>query len=137
MADKSLAKGPKQLDICICVHAEANALLSAARAGTRTDGAVLYATHKPCFGCLKEAIQAGIDRVVYLNDYSASDKRSYQAQYELLAEHLRNNDARNFEQLSRQRDVLKGTKATVRAPNLDRDSRAVEGSFAGGPSAVP
>lgn len=25
MADKRLAKGPKQLDICICVHAEANA----------------------------------------------------------------------------------------------------------------
>lgn len=75
MADKSLARGPKQLDICICVHAEANALLSAARAGTRTDRAVLYATHKPCFTCLKEAIQAGVERVVYLNDYVAQRLR--------------------------------------------------------------
>lgn len=133
MADKSLAKGPKQLDICICVHAEANALLSAARAGTRTDGAALYATHKPCFGCLKEGIQAGVERVVYLNDYIANDKASYLAQYELLAEHLRNNDARNFEQLCRQRDVLKGTQATVRDPNMDRDIQVTEGSFAAGP----
>jgi dCMP deaminase len=134
MADRSLAEGPKQLDICICVHAEANAVLAAARAGTRTDGAGLYATHKPCFTCLKEAVQAGVERVVYLNDYIAGDKESYLAQYELLAEHLRNNDARNFEQLGRQRDVLRGTTATVRQPNLDDDIQTTDGSFAGGPS---
>lgn len=134
MADKSLKKGPKQLDICICVHAEANALLSAARAGTRTDCGALYTTHKPCFGCLKEAIQAGIRRVVYLNDYRASDRHSYLAQYELLAEHLRNNDARNFEQLCRQRDALKGAKVPVRSPDLDREIQTTEGSFSEGPS---
>ena len=134
MSDKSLAKGPKQLDICICVHAEANALLSAARAGTRTDATALYTTHKPCFTCLKESIQAGVQRVVYLNDYVPSDKRSFIAQYELLAEHLRNNDARNFEQLHRQRDVLQGTNTPVRDPDLDRDIQNVGGgSLAAGP----
>jgi tRNA(Arg) A34 adenosine deaminase TadA len=140
MADKSLAKGPKQLDICICVHAEANAVLSAARAGTRTDGTVLYSTYKPCFTCLKEAIQAGVERVVFLNDYAPSDKRSFVAQYELLPEHLRNNDARNFEQLHRQRDVLGGVDTPLRKPNLDSEIPTMKsaGSFADGPEdAVP
>jgi deoxycytidylate deaminase len=109
-------------------------LLSAARAGTRTDCSALFTTHKPCFGCLKEAIQAGVQRVVYLNDYIASDHRSYVAQYELLAEHLRNNDARNFEQLCRQRDALKGTKVPARPPDLDREIQITAGTFAGGPS---
>lgn len=34
-------------DVCICVHAEQNALLSAARFGTPVDGAVLYTTLRP------------------------------------------------------------------------------------------
>jgi dCMP deaminase len=135
MADKSLATGPKQLDICICVHAEANALLSAARAGTRTEGTALYSTYKPCFTCLKEAIQAGVERVVFLNDYVPSDKKSFVAQYELLAEHLRNNDARNFEQLQRQHDLLQGVDTPVRKPDLDADipRKKGPGSFADGP----
>ena len=44
----------KHLDLCICVHAEANAILSAARAGMRTDDSTLYANYKPCFSCVKE-----------------------------------------------------------------------------------
>jgi dCMP deaminase len=52
-------------DTCICVHAEANAILLAARHGNATDGGVLYTTVRPCFSCLKEAIQAGIREIVY------------------------------------------------------------------------
>jgi dCMP deaminase len=52
-------------DTCICVHAEANAMLLAARHGTAIEGGVLYSTLRPCFGCLKEAIQAGIQEIVY------------------------------------------------------------------------
>ena len=51
------------LDRCICVHAEQNALLQAARFGVRIEGSTLYSTLSPCFGCLKEAIQAGVRRV--------------------------------------------------------------------------
>lgn len=51
-------------DTCICVHAEQNTLLLAARHGIRTDGATLYTTLRPCFGCLKEAIQAGVPEIV-------------------------------------------------------------------------
>lgn len=52
-------------DTCICVHAEQNAIAFAARHGTATDGATLYSTLRPCLGCLKEAIQAGIKEIVY------------------------------------------------------------------------
>lgn len=52
-------------DTCICVHAEQNAFLLAARHGNATAGGVLYSTLRPCFGCAKEAIQAGIVEMVY------------------------------------------------------------------------
>lgn len=53
-------------DTCICVHAEANAMLFAARHGTAIEGGILYTTLRPCFSCLKESIQAGISEIVYL-----------------------------------------------------------------------
>ena len=51
MSDPSHTAGAA-LDRCICVHAEQNALLAAARFGTRVEGATLYTTLSPCFGCL-------------------------------------------------------------------------------------
>jgi dCMP deaminase len=114
-----LGKG-KHLDVCICVHAEANALLSAARYGTRTDGATLYSTYTPCFSCLKEMIQAGVRRVVYLNSWDQAESDAMRQQYRLLAEHLRGAAGEhNFEQLARQRDLLAHTGGVVRSPCLD------------------
>ena len=55
-------------DTCICVHAEQNAIALAARHGTSTEGGVLYSTLRPCFGCAKEIVQAGIGEVVYAVD---------------------------------------------------------------------
>src|SRR3984957_13356823 len=110
----------KHLDVCICVHAEANALLSAARFGTRTDGATLYSTYTPCFSCLKEMIQAGVRRVVYLNSWNQAESDAMHQQYQLLAEHLRGAAGEhNFEQLARQRDLLAHTGGAVRDPCLD------------------
>lgn len=40
-------------------------MLLAARHGTAIEGGILYSTFRPCFGCLKEAIQAGIKEIVY------------------------------------------------------------------------
>jgi dCMP deaminase len=56
-------------DLCICVHAEQNALLSAARFGIATEGAVVYTTTRPCFGCTKELLQARIKAVFYIHDW--------------------------------------------------------------------
>lgn len=59
----------KDYDLCICVHAEQNALLSAARFGIATEGAVLYSTMRPCFGCTKELLQAKVRAVYYLHEW--------------------------------------------------------------------
>lgn len=60
-------------DLCICVHAEQNALLSAARHGIAVNGGVMYTTMRPCFGCTKELLQAGIAEVYYLHDWRYPD----------------------------------------------------------------
>jgi dCMP deaminase len=56
-------------DACICVHAEQNAIVFAARHGSGTAGGTLYTTLRPCFGCAKEAIQAGIRQIVFAEPY--------------------------------------------------------------------
>lgn len=67
-------------DWCLCVHAEQNAIALAARQGTATEGARLYVTLRPCFGCLKEAVQAGIHEIVYEQpfDYEPELEEAYQ-----------------------------------------------------------
>jgi dCMP deaminase len=57
-------------DVCLCVHAEQNAILTAARFGQQTLGASLTSTMQPCFGCLKEMLQAGITEVRYLHPWN-------------------------------------------------------------------
>jgi dCMP deaminase len=119
VADPEVASGPKQLDLCVCVHAEANALLSSAKFGNRTEGSTLYTTSKPCFACLKEAYQGGVARIVYLEDWEPTDSQVLRAQYDELAEHLASGNPRNFEQLARQRDVIASGHGEPREPDLD------------------
>lgn len=51
------------------VHSEINAISQCAKYGISTNGASLYVTHFPCLNCTKSIIQAGISKVIYLNDY--------------------------------------------------------------------
>lgn len=74
-------------DLCICVHAEQNSLLMAARFGIAVEGATLYSTMRPCFGCAKEALQAGVKKVVYLHDWRHPDEQMRQA-YEALLQYF-------------------------------------------------
>ena len=57
-------------DSCACVHAEVNIVAIAARMGICTKGAALFCTLRPCLGCLKTLVQAGVDRVVFCESYS-------------------------------------------------------------------
>jgi dCMP deaminase len=57
MSDPSHTAG-RALDRCVCVHAEQNAFITAARFGIAVEGATVYTTWSPCFSCLKEAVQA-------------------------------------------------------------------------------
>jgi dCMP deaminase len=70
-------------DLCICVHAEQNALLAAARFGIAIQGSTVYTTMRPCFGCTKEMLQAGVRQVFYLHDWIHPD-REKQGEYERL-----------------------------------------------------
>ncbi len=47
------------------VHAEANAILQAARHGVSIDGADIYVTASPCWNCFKLIVNAGIRRILY------------------------------------------------------------------------
>ncbi|MBI4299569.1 MAG: dCMP deaminase family protein [Chloroflexi bacterium] len=66
-------------DLCICVHAEQNALLAAARFGVAVERAQLYTTLQPCLNCLKEIIQAGIQGVRYLHPWYLNVSESVRA----------------------------------------------------------
>jgi dCMP deaminase len=47
------------------IHAEANALVQAARNGVRIENATIYVTASPCFNCFKLIANAGVKRIVY------------------------------------------------------------------------
>ena len=70
-------------DLCICVHAEQNALLTAARFGIAVQGSTVYSTMRPCFGCTKEMLQAGVREVYYINDWVYPDPEKH-AEYNRL-----------------------------------------------------
>jgi dCMP deaminase len=59
---------------CICCHAEENAITQAAYHGIGLRGATLYSTLSPCLTCAKMIINAGIQEVVYENEYEFSNQ---------------------------------------------------------------
>ena len=55
------------------LHAEANAITKVAKSNNSSEGATLYVTSAPCMECSKLIIQAGIKRVVFSDDYRATE----------------------------------------------------------------
>lgn len=51
------------------VHAEANAIVFAARHGVAVENAELWSTHQPCLSCANLIINSGIKRVFYKHSY--------------------------------------------------------------------
>lgn len=69
-AGETIGRG---LDVCVCVHAEANALITAARYGIPLEGATAYVTDQPCMQCAKELLQVGVKRVYYLREFDVAE----------------------------------------------------------------
>ena len=46
------------------IHAEANAIIQAARNGVNIEGATNYVTASPCWNCFKQLANAGVTRIV-------------------------------------------------------------------------
>jgi dCMP deaminase len=69
-------------DHCVAtVHAEANAIIQAAKNGVRIEGAEIYTTASPCWDCFKLIANAGIRRVYYGEFYR--ERRSIDVAREL------------------------------------------------------
>ncbi|MGH9025779.1 MAG: hypothetical protein ACRDWD_06655 [Acidimicrobiia bacterium] len=76
------------IDLCICVHAEASAVATAARFGVPVNGwNDLHHTHQPHLSCGKELLQAGITKVWYAEPIEPPEER-VRADYERLQEGL-------------------------------------------------
>lgn len=47
------------------IHAEANAIIQAAKNGASIDGGTIYVTASPCWNCFKSVANGGIKRICY------------------------------------------------------------------------
>jgi dCMP deaminase len=57
------------LDLCLCLHAEENALFFVSKSDLQNS--TMYVTLLPCISCTKKIIQCGIKRVVYISKYES------------------------------------------------------------------
>jgi dCMP deaminase len=64
----------REYKLSVTVHAEANAILNAAKNGTRVQGSTLYVTFPPCSQCASAVIQAGVAKVVCPDPASAPER---------------------------------------------------------------
>lgn len=70
------------------LHAEANAILKLAASTQSAKGATLYLTLSPCKECSKLILQAGISRLVYINEYSDDDGISFLRNHNIEIEQI-------------------------------------------------
>ena len=63
------APSGSDLGECVCSHAEENAITQAAYHGIALREAMLYCTLSPCLICAKMIITAGMNEVIYENEY--------------------------------------------------------------------
>ncbi len=69
------------------IHAEANAIIQAAKNGVAIEGADIYITASPCWQCFKMIANAGIERIIFGEFYR--DERIYDVAQQLNIELLK------------------------------------------------
>jgi len=60
--------------LSVTVHAEANAILNAAKNGTKVEGSTLYVNFPPCTQCASSILQAGITQIICPNPEKAPER---------------------------------------------------------------
>lgn len=78
------------------IHAEENAIVTAAKFGIKLDGGTLYTTVNTCYNCLKRVCQVGIKRIVYGAEYiggASVDVQAVAKEHGISIEFLRLADA--------------------------------------------
>jgi len=68
-------KSGDQPHLCGCIHAEANAIINAARESVAIKGSTIYCTTQPCLTCCGMIVNAGIKRIVYGENYNQNQKQ--------------------------------------------------------------
>ena len=74
--------------LAVTVHAEANAIMNAAKNGAKTQSCTAYVTFPPCSQCAASLIQAGVERVVCPDPETAPER--WRASFKLGNEMLYN-----------------------------------------------
>lgn len=69
LRDKLGIPSGQRVEICRGLHAEQNALIQAAKYGIPLEGSTIYVTLEPCVTCAKMLVNAGIQRIVYEEQY--------------------------------------------------------------------
>ena len=69
LRDKLKVPSGERHELCRAIHAEQNALVQAAYAGTSVKDSVMYITTQPCSLCAKMLINAGIKKIIFKGDY--------------------------------------------------------------------
>jgi len=73
-------------DRCICIHAEMNMFLTAAKNGISVGDSTVFSTLQPCLSCLNAIVQVGVKKVYFFE--KTSIPHDCQNQYQNLALHL-------------------------------------------------
>lgn len=60
--------------LAVTVHAEANAIMNAAKNGAKTESCIAYVTFPPCSQCAASLIQAGVEKVICPNPANAPER---------------------------------------------------------------
>lgn len=68
-----LDESGKNLEECICAHAEENSIAQAAYHGVSIKDSTLYTTYSPCLRCTKLIINSGVGEVVYNQLYPINE----------------------------------------------------------------
>lgn len=72
------------------LHAELNCLMKAAKEGVSVTNSTLYVTLSPCMQCSAMMLQAGIKRVVYLEEYRDLSGTEYLDNHGIMVEKFEN-----------------------------------------------
>lgn len=63
------SKSRQNLEDCIAIHAEQNAILQALNKGLKIKNTTMYVTKSPCTTCCKLIAQSKVSRIVISDDY--------------------------------------------------------------------
>jgi len=77
-------------DHCIrTIHAEANAIVQAARHGVRIEDSEIYVTASPCYDCFKMIANSGITHIYYAEFYRDERIKQHAAELGINLIHLK------------------------------------------------